>query len=236
MTDGIISIIKDNKFKFLIMLLLLIVIIIIFSLNSNLKKKVENKVFKNSDYVFTKLETNKELKCPYINIKSKTISNINGRIMQQYYKMVNEKNNMNYTYSINNNILSLLIIITKKEIGYTARSQEFITYNINLETSKVIKDRDLLSMYELSDDEVVDYVSGELKNSYEIEANEGYIVGEECDFNCYLNMHDIPSISANLVYYVDKNNKLIGYLNHELETIYFDKDDYKEFNYKYILN
>ena len=117
MTNGIIDIIKDNKIKVLIIFIIIVLAIVISILSSNMEKEVENKEFKNSDYIFTKFEKYKDIRCPYINVKSKTISNINGRIMEQYYRLINEDNKMDYIYSINDNILSLLIITTTKEIG-----------------------------------------------------------------------------------------------------------------------
>ena len=235
MIDNIIEIIKDNKGKCLTILILLILIIIISIFNIVSEKKVDNKNFKSSNYVFTKYENN-NVKCPYININSKTINNINERLIRRYYKLVNEGNKMDYKYTINNNILSLLITITTKEIGYSTSSIEFISYNINLENNKIIKNNDLIKMYNLSSNEINDYILEELNNYYNIEVDEGYIENKECDLECYLFMHEIEDINSNIVYYIDKNNKLIAYLNHELETIYFDESDYKEFVYKYNLS
>lgn len=199
-------------------------------LNNDSRTDKNLKEYVNQEYVFTTTTKDKYTKCPYININSKEINKINEEIIYKYYSVIeNQYSTMNYEYSINNNVLSLIIKIINKDSKDDYEKKEYISYSINIKEKQLISNNDLLEKYNLSQIEINNLVYNELKNAYEIESNEMYIEPQECDFNCYLKIHEVDDLETKLVYYIDKNNKMVVYLNHELETVYFDKNDYKEF-------
>lgn len=231
------KIILENKGKCIIILIAILGLITIILLNNNLNKEIEFKNFKNKDYVFTSIEQNKNTKCPNININSDEIDKINNEIIEKYYLVItNKSNKMDYKYSINNNVLSLIITVTNKDAENDIEKKEFISYNIDLNTKKMLKNDELLKMYNLSQSEINNKVYAELRKAYEEEAKDFYIESGECDYDCYLIIHEVDDLNSKLVYYINEKNKILGYLNHELETIYFEKNNYKEFKYEYLLN
>lgn len=91
---------------------------------------------------------------PYININSEDVKKINEDIKELNDSLVKEyENNLinneyyvksNYTYVINNNILSLVIIITRNNES-NQEYNEYKTYNINLDTKKKMTYLELLN-------------------------------------------------------------------------------------------
>lgn len=91
---------------------------------------------------------------PYVNINSEDVKKINEDIKELNDSLVKEyENNLinneyyvksNYTYVINNNILSLVIIITRNNES-NQEYNEYKTYNINLDTKKKMTYLELLN-------------------------------------------------------------------------------------------
>ena len=91
---------------------------------------------------------------PYVNINSEDVKKINEDIKKLNDSLVKEyENNLinneyyvksNYTYVINNNILSLVIIITRNNES-NQEYNEYKTYNINLDTKKKMTYLELLN-------------------------------------------------------------------------------------------
>lgn len=105
-----------------------------------------NKTLKGQDYIIEK-ETEYKDKglLPRINLNGKEIDEINATIIEKYYSIAHtEYDTFNYEYFVYKDILSLHIIVT-----YTDDSEygnmENLTYNIDVENTKV-----------LSNDEVID--------------------------------------------------------------------------------
>ncbi|MBQ7139916.1 MAG: hypothetical protein IJO32_00250 [Bacilli bacterium] len=229
--------ILENKIKLIVILTLIVGGISILFLNTQSNSKVEIKKFKNKEYVFTTNQKNNDIKCPYINIDSDEIDKINNDIIYKYYSVIQNKySKMDYEYSINNNHLSLIIKIINMKSEDDYEKKEYISYNVNISSKKEITNDELLKAHNLSQSEINNNIYEKLKNAYEIESNEMYIEPQECDFNCYLKIHEVDDLETKLVYFIDKENKVIGYLNHVLETVYFDKNDYKEFTSQFLLN
>ena len=91
---------------------------------------------------------------PFVNINSEDVKKINEDIKKLNDSLVKEyENNLinneyyvksNYTYVINNNILSLVIIITRNNES-NQEYNEYKTYNINLDTKKKMTYLELLN-------------------------------------------------------------------------------------------
>ena len=91
---------------------------------------------------------------PFVNINSEDVKKINEDIKELNDSLVKEyENNLinneyyvksNYTYVINNNILSLVIIITRNNES-NQEYNEYKTYNINLDTKKKMTYLELLN-------------------------------------------------------------------------------------------
>ena len=106
----------------------------------------------NAEYAYEVSQNN--YTDPYVNINSEDVKKINEDIKKLNDSLVKEyENNLinneyyvksNYTYVINNNILSLVIIITRNNES-NQEYNEYKTYNINLDTKKKMTYLELLN-------------------------------------------------------------------------------------------
>lgn len=212
--------IRENKKKLLLVLLLIIVMVIV-SIYINHQKDV--KVYLSDSYIYTKESAGNDAgftsDLPYINIKGEEISNINTDLIKKYYEVITvDKLFMKYKYYKNNNILSLIVKTYYKSSPDSYPSEVFI-YNIDIKRGKVINDSELLSMFNISRDDVSEIIRDELKEYYNYEIKNNYI-SNECDFDCYLNGSNSLPILDNCKYYI-KDNYLFAYKSISLNNKFF---------------
>ena len=229
------DLIKNNKKTIIIILLIILIggiaFIITTSNNSNNKYKKVN----NMNYVITIKEFNDLFYCPQINIDNKKIDEINQELLNKFYLVKENKyNQMNYTYTINDNILSLLVKIIKIEGDYNTEVEEFMSYNIDLDTGKLLKNNELLSLYKLKENDIIDLLNNEFLYTYNNFTYENIIEPDQCDYECFKQIQELDYNNLNL--YVNEDNKIIGYLNYNIFTYYFDSGNNETIKNKYKLN
>ena len=219
--------IEENKKKLLI-LGVLFGILIIFLIISNILKK--------DKYIYT-LEKNRNSSLPYINIENEDISNINNYLKDEFDSIVSYNNDsyMKYEYSKQGDLISLLV-----EKGIRGSEDSFLevqyeTYNISLETKKIYEIDELLIMYNLDKQDIYNNIYMELEKQYNKEVQEGYLVKQQCDFECFIESKDFTSVDKNVKLFV-KNNKVYGYLNTQNASMFYSIDDYPKMNKIYELN
>ena len=220
--------IEENKSK-LVILSILIILTIIFSIISILDNK-------KTKYVYT-VSTKNNSKLPYIDIDSEDIKVINSRLENEFNEMVsyNNKSNMEYEYSINDDLLSLLI--TKNYIEDDQIPEvDYEVINISISDKKIYSSDDIIDMYSLSKNEITSKIENSLLNEYNEEVTSGYIVPQECNYSCFLEFDkEYKSINDNLEVYV-KNDKVFGYLNIKNSSLYYSIDNYPKINRLFELN
>ena len=219
--------IEENK-KNIIILGILIGLLIIFG--------IINKITDKKQYVETIKKSNNS-KLAYINIENESIQELNSRLEEQYNEIVNLNNDsyMTYEYSKNGNILSLLITRNIKLNDEYIPDEIYSTYNIDLKTNKVLGNDDIYELYKIDKEDTESKIVNDLANQYNSEVNNGYIVGQECDINCYLEDKEYYSIDDNFNLYI-QNNKVYGFLNVSNASVYYTINNYPKMNKKYELN
>lgn len=150
-------------------------------ITDEVKEKVElakairdiEKIDSSKEIVYTvrkKTTTNNIFEYPCINIKSDDVNKINKEIEERYgfpstddstfYNFHLEAEEISYSYSINKNILSLLVWEAGNESTWAS------TYNIDLKTSKQISSEDLLKEYKVKKDDVISNATKQTKEEY----------------------------------------------------------------------
>ena len=123
--------------------------------------------------------------------------------MGKYYteNLIGEKY-MDYEYYKNNNILSLIVKLYYLESNDYVPSNIYF-YNIDINEGTLISNEELLSIYNISTEEVENELIEHIEEYYNYEVDNNYISG--CDINCYKDR-----IGSNLLedisYYVKDNN------------------------------
>ena len=220
------------KNKKLIFAVVLIILTIILSVTNNFTKNDNtNKKIKNKKYVFT-LESSSDnnSKLPYINLKGDSIEKLNIELKEKYYKIISNTslNSINYEVNINSGFISLLIIEQQKESENDIPDIVYTAYYIEINTMKLLNQEDIIKKYNLNLTSIEKQISTELNNQYNKEVTDGYIVKQECDYNCYLEYRKYNSINDNLQFYI-KENKVYGYLNLTNKIFYYASYDYPKY-------
>ena len=211
----------------------LVVFAIIISLyTSTFKNDVIKtiKINKSKDLIYTTKERvidGKKSEVPYINMKGKNIAKLNQDLEEFVNKYYNNPTSIiSYTYDVSDKILSLVVKVAYFDKVYYP---DFRTYNINLSDLSVLSDEDLLTKFNLTEEDVSNKIEDKFTYFYNDALNKGYYSGE-CDYNCFLYFRGDKDYLDNIHYYI-KNNKLYVYKAFNVYSIYdeekyFTEDDF----------
>ncbi len=193
------------------------------------------KIDKDENFIYTS-ETYSKSKSyiPYINIDNDFCKTLNSEIEKlalDYKDSTSQNNSFTYRYNVNNNYVSLVIIL--KSLDDNDQLQfEFITYVFDLDDGgKALSDSEILQKFNITEDEVSEKISTELVKIYDDEINEN-IIPSECNFkDCYLSLRKIDDYLDDVNYYIE-NGSLVVYKTFEVyskynEEDYFTRDDFK---------
>jgi len=199
----------DKKEKNLIIvffsIILLIVIVLIFN-------------FINKDEITFTSEK------PKISLKSDDVNTMNKEIQQLIN--VNTYSEILYSVTENDDYLSLVIQITDG-IGITTYPK-FISYNFDKKTKKLLSNDEILIKFNYDSNYVIEQIKNKLNQYYEEEIKQGYVDGNECDFDCYLGfVRNITDLEESYVLAINKD-KLITYVSFDTNSlledqVYFEK-------------
>lgn len=237
---------KRNNEIFLIIIFISVVALVFFAcvvvvnLSGLNYVKKENK---NKNYIYTiKREKNPYQedtydKIPKININSEKIKNINQKILLNYEQVsAKTEYNYDYKYSKSRGILSLLITyayyLTDNDDEPT---RYFETINIDLKTGNVLNDSDVLKKFNLTKNQVNDYLSVKFYNIYTDLINHKYFTKKECDYKCFLKNRQISDNYLNGVNFYVENGSLVAYKFFYTYSSYEEQDYFKADDYKFII-
>ena len=218
------------KKTFIIAIISIIVIITIVEfINLNNKSTYNNiKKDETKDLVYTIYKRSidgSKTEVPKININSSDVDIINKEIIDNMNELLKEEYNVsNYEYSVNKNILSVVLIMINNNTEQTPIFN-FKTYNINLNTLKRINNKEILNLYNTNELEVSKKIELQFKGYYNDEVKKGYIDKNECDYNCFKNWRNIEDYIEKVQYYID-DNKLYAYKEFNPYSIYEEEDYY----------
>ena len=146
---------------------------------------------------------------PNININSTAVKTINDVIVANANNfLTQDKNTISYDFDISGKILSLAIQYTNyhDESGYP--TIKFEVYNINFHTGKVLNKEDILSLYDVTEDQVKGVVESKFAKYYKDLVEKKYVNADECDYLCFLYLRGIvdENYLENYHYYIKNGN------------------------------
>lgn len=230
-----------NSKKILIAIItavVLIVLIILFAVFRNNGYSYEViKEDDSKDLVYTIKSTENDIfhiYIPYVNIKDSSIKEINEDInsyVDDY--MDKEMVILSYEYNVNGKVLSLAI----KTVDYDNEDYPLVyfkTYNINLETKKLVSDSEMLDAFDINANDVNSAIEKQFKNWYNDLVKEEYFSKSTCDYDCFLEYRGVENYMDEIAYYID-NGKLIVFKPFSFYSIYKEEEYFKEDDFKIII-
>lgn len=216
---------KDKRIYIIISLITILIFSMIYyyiNNSSTLNKYKDNKHKLIVYSVYNKDKNN----VPNINLKTKEIDVLNDVIIDKANNFLKGDNNVTYDFEINGKILSLSIqyIDYYDKSGYPKISYD--VYNINYENGKILDNDYILSLYNVDENDVYNIISSKFGDYYNDLAEKKYIMDDECDYNCYLELRGIEDDNylENVHYYI-KNGNLYAIRAFNIFSFY-DEDKY----------
>ena len=197
---------KKKAITLLILCISLIIVIILYQIYSNYRRDYNYLKEDRGEYlVYTRYnQNNKEV--PYINVASQEVKKLNNEIVDYCNEYVNIENlQIKYEYNISGNYLSVIIKVIDNE-----KKLSFKSFNVNLKTRKSLTEDELLQYFKVDKDIVSASIYNKFVDMYNEEVKEGYIEGNLCDFECYMNYREVDDYLSDVSLAI-KNGKLTAY-------------------------
>lgn len=187
---------------------------------------------KNNKYISVK-KSQDGSKLPQLNIKSNDSTAINEYLENLYNQYTEDKRNkFTYTYSSKGDILSILAIIDEFNNDANTTIRKYMAFNINKKTGKYLSKEEIAGLYQTDLGQIKEKVEQHLKTYYDKEAQEEYLVKEECNFNCYLSYLRAIDVLTDQVVLVIEKKQLVAYTNFDV-TFSDDADYFKTLKENY---
>ena len=195
------------KRKILIISFLLLTVIFLFFIILNNKKNKMNTFDVNSENV------------DYID---DFLINLESNLKEKNIDFVSEK-------AKNKDIYSILVVM--EDSDEDIKSNNYLSYNINIKTKKVMNNEEVANSFGYSLDDIFKAINKRLEDLYQDEKKEGFVEKNECDFECYKSYYrGIENIEDIYSLYV-KDNKLYIYVSIKVISAASDEDYFKKLNY-----
>ncbi len=195
------------KRKILIISFLLLTVIFLFFIILNNKKNKMNTFDVNSENV------------DYID---NFLINLESNLKEKNIDFVSEK-------AKNKDIYSILVVM--EDSDEDIKSNNYLSYNINIKTKKVMNNEEVANSFGYSLDDIFKAINKRLEDLYQDEIKEGFVEKNECDFECYKSYYrGIENIEDIYSLYV-KDNKLYIYVSIKVISAASDEDYFKKLNY-----
>ena len=225
---------KNNYKKYYLLIIILIVFIIVYGIYK-LTNTTKNPIEDNSkEIVYLYYSGNDDRqKVPAVNIK-KISDNINFSINEFVNPYLDKEYvSIDYHYNISGNILALLVTV----VDYSregAPDYTFKSFIVNLKKLKVLDDSQVLDLFNIKIDNIVNMLDEQFEEYYNDEKNKN-IINSNVSYDEYLNSHEITNFYENITFDI-VNSQLIVYLDYnelaEIESSYYFRDIGHMFSYE----
>ena len=168
---------------------------------------------------------------PIININNSSMNDVNNEINKIYNNYLNSNPDyFRYDYSVNDDILSLVLIYRNKLESESNYSYKFKTYNISLKIVTLNDSNLMMDKYKLKISDVHKKMREDFQKTYDDLLRKNYI-NETYSYNRLITDLELTNFTSEVNYYVD-NNKLYVYrsfniYNNKNITSYFNESNYK---------
>lgn len=173
---------------------------------------------------------------PEINIDSKDAQLVNDTIINYAKSFLKDKNNLFvYTSQLNGEVLSVLLKMLDYREGYSFPTTTFHTYNFNLKTQTLMSNDDLLALFNVTEEDVEKKIKGQFESYYNDEVSKGFLVSQECDYNCFLKWRNVDNYMNDVYYYV-RNGQLIAYRSFDIYSVYGEEEYFDDSSYEFYIS
>ena len=168
---------------------------------------------------------------PIININNSSMNDVNNEINKIYNNYLNSNPDyFRYDYSVNDDILSLVLIYRNKLESESNYSYKFKTYNISLKIVTLYDSNLMMDKYKLKISDVHKKMREDFQKTYDDLLRKNYI-NKTYSYNRLITDLELTNFTSEVNYYVD-NNKLYVYrsfniYNNKNITSYFNESNYK---------
>lgn len=194
----------------------------------------------SSQYLVYTLDTstnnqNMHNEVPYINIDSEDARLVNQTIQQYAESFLKNKNNlMVYDSQLNGEVLSILLRMSDYSSGYSFPDVSFHTYNFDLNDQTLMTDEELLSLFDVTEDEVKQKIESQFQKYYQQEVKKGFFASQECNYDCFLNWRGIQNYNyMDSVYYYVENGRLVAYRPFTIYSVYGEEEFFDDESYAF---
>jgi len=212
--------------NYIVIIVALIVLIVIFGIyklmNSN-----KNPILDKSKEIVYLYYSNEDFNhyVPAANIKNVS-NNINTSINEFVNPYLDKEYvSINYHYNISGNMLALLITITDYSREGTP-NYIFKSFIVNLKELKVLDNDQILHLFNISTDKVVELLDNQFREYYKEEKNKG-IISKDISYEMYLKSHEIYDFNNQITFdIVDSGLEIYLDFNElaDIETEYYFKE------------
>ena len=172
---------------------------------------------------------------PFVNIDSEDANTVNQTIQNYADSFLENRNNlMVYDSQVNGEVLSLLLRMSDYSSGYSFPDVTFHTYNFNLNTQSLMNDKLILSLFDVTEKKKKKKIEIQFRDFYEEEVYKGYLVEEECDYECFLEWRGVEDYMDSVYYYIE-NGKLMAYRPFTIYSVYGEEEFFTEEDYAFYI-
>ncbi|MBQ8131195.1 MAG: hypothetical protein IJ193_01750 [Bacilli bacterium] len=222
---------KNKAIGLLVLCIALIIVVILYALFRNYTKDFNYLKEDMSEHlVYTRYKINKQ-EVPYVNIKSDSITSVNKNIVEfcNNFKEY-DKIKLSYEYSINGNYLSLVIKVKTNHVN-DWEDVYFMTYNIDLKQRSFIDEEHIKQKFKVTDELLNAKIHNQFVDYYNDEIEQGFLVEEECDYDCYIKNRGFEEYTQDLSFYI-KDSKLIVFKPFDTESVYGEEEYFTDENFE----
>lgn len=228
----------NKKLLFSLIVLFVVVTILLIIKYVNTNKYNNYKIDESKNYVYTKYSSSKNKShVPYVNLMgdyAKTVNEEIENIAKEYLMSNNTNKTVTYRYNQNRNIVSVVLMFRdiddKKRLIYS-----FKTYVFDLANNcRLLTNDDIINKFNITYQEINNIMDKAMKEKYNDEIKKGFLVREECDYKCFLDMREINNYIDNANYYIEEGN-LIVYRAFSVFSIYEEEEYYTRNDFKFII-
>ena len=179
--------IKTDKLKIYIIIgiILLVASMIYYYVNGTSSYR-KYKQDKSQKIVYPIYNKNKVV-VPTINVKGKNIDKLNNKIIDKANEYISVDNRtISYDYDISGKVVSLAIQYSDYNEEKRSPKITYDVYNIDLQTKKVLTNKEILDIYEIKESDVEAIVASKFAEYYKKVLDKGYMKEDICDYDCFL--------------------------------------------------
>ena len=193
-------------------------------------------IYSNKPVVYDNTSINRRIHdhVPVVNINNSSMNDINNQVNKIYNNYL--KNNpvyFRYDYSINNDVISIVLIYKNQTDLEDYYSYKFKTFNISLKSLSLYNNDLLLDKYDLKLSDVHKRMREDFQKKYEELIEKNYI-DETYSYNKLITDLELSNFTKEVNYYVE-DNKLYVYRSFNINNNKKISSYFKESSYKFYI-